>query len=386
MAFYSSEDRKRGSYEPWDDKGSKCYKINVDLRLLTLENMDLTKFSLYVFSSFFIFYQVGGGKLLVVPMDGSHWLSMRLVVEKLMQNGHDVVVVMPESSLTMGGSEKYTILTFPVPYTSQEISANFQKLSKEHFTLPSHFPWIATAMLDSMMVVFNKFYQTCESLLLNQQLIQKLRDEKFDAIHFLLCGVILAEHLDLPNVNFLRGLPCGYDYDSAQCETPLSYVPRLFSKFSDKMTFIERVKNLMIKLLEPYYCGVIYSSWMRLATELLKKDIAPVQLFSRTSVWLLRYDFVFEYPKTLMPNMVFIGGINCRLQKSLPNFSASDNYSSSTEAVPTFVDGSLLWCTTSTGTFVSHIGIDGTKRTLYEQTLKVSVILDLLVLFNLWNS
>ncbi|XP_073433670.1 UDP-glucuronosyltransferase 1A6-like isoform X8 [Dendrobates tinctorius] len=284
--------------------------------------MDLTKFSLFIFSTFLIFDQVDGGKLLVVPMDGSHWLSLRLVVERLVQNGHDVVVVMPESSLTMGGTEKYTVQTFPVPYTSQEISAYFQKLSKEHFTLPSHFPWIATAMLDSMMVVFNMFYKTCESLVLNQQLIQKLRDEKFDAVFtdpFLLCGVMIAEHLDLPNVNFLRGLPCGYDYDGAQCETPLSYVPRQFSKFSDKMTFIERVKNLMIKLLEPYYCGVIYSSWVQLATELLKKDITPIQLFSRTSIWLLRYDFVFEYPKTIMPNMIFIGGINCRLQKSLPN-------------------------------------------------------------------
>ncbi|XP_075173583.1 UDP-glucuronosyltransferase 1A6-like isoform X5 [Anomaloglossus baeobatrachus] len=282
--------------------------------------MDLIKFSLLIFSSFLIFDQVECRKLLVVPMDGSHWLSMRPVVEKLIQNGHYVVVLMPESSLSMGGSEKYTVQTYPVPYTNREINTCFQKLSYEHFTLPPHFPWIATAMLDSMMVAFNMFYMTCESLLLNQQLIQRLREERFDALltdPILLCGVILAEHLDLPNVNFLRGLPCTYDYNSAQCETPLSYVPRLFSKFSDKMTFIERVKNLMVKLLEPYYCGVMYSSWVRLATEVLKNYITPVQLLSRSSIWLLRYDFVFEYPKTIMPNMVFIGGVNCRLQKSL---------------------------------------------------------------------
>ncbi|XP_073502829.1 UDP-glucuronosyltransferase 1A6-like isoform X6 [Phyllobates terribilis] len=307
--------------------------------------MDLTKFSLFIFSSFLIFDQVDGGKLLVVPMDGSHWLSMLHVVEKLVQNGHDVVVVMPESSLTMVKSEKYTVWTFPVPYTSQEISDAFQKLSNEHFTLPLHFPWIATSMLDSAMVVFHFFYKTCESLVLNQQLIQKLRDEKFDAVFtdpFLLCGVILAEHLDLPNVNFLRGLPCGYDYDSAQCESPLSYVPRLFSKLSDKMTFIERVKNLMIKLLEPYYCGVVSSSWVRSATVLLKKDIVPVQLLSRTSIWLLRYDFVFEYPKTIMPNMVFIGGINCRLQKSLPNDFESLVNSSGEHGFVVFSLGSMV--------------------------------------------
>ncbi|XP_066431804.1 UDP-glucuronosyltransferase 1-6-like isoform X3 [Eleutherodactylus coqui] len=254
-------------------------------------------------------------------MDGSHWLSMRPVVEKVAQNGHDVVVVIPESSLSMGRSEKYAVQTFPVPHTSEEIYGAFQKLSAEHFTLPPDFPWVALAMLDSMLVPFNMFYKTCESLLLNQELIQKLREKKFDAVltdPFLLCGVILAEHLDLPNVNFLRGLPCALDYESAQCETPLSYVPRLFSKFSDKMTFMERMQNFMVKLLEPYYCRAIYNLWIKLASELLKKDITPVQLFSRSSVWLLRYDFVFEYPKPVMPNMIFIGGINCKPAKPLP--------------------------------------------------------------------
>ena len=38
------------------------------------------------------------GRLLVVPMDGSHWFTMQSVVEKLIHNGHEVVVVMPEVS------------------------------------------------------------------------------------------------------------------------------------------------------------------------------------------------------------------------------------------------------------------------------------------------
>ncbi|XP_071977588.1 UDP-glucuronosyltransferase 1A1-like isoform X4 [Engystomops pustulosus] len=286
--------------------------------------MDFTKFSLYtaVLIFFVILHQCDGGKLLVVPMDGSHWLSMRPVVEKLAQNGHKVVVVMPESSLSIRGSEKYSIQTFPVPFTNLEINEVFEKVLSEHFTLPPNYPWAALSMLEKSLITFNIFYKTCEALLHNQELIQKLQGEKFDAIltdPFLLCGVILAEHLDLPNVNFLRGLPCAYDYEGAQCETPLSYVPRLFSKFSDKMTFTERVWNLMVKVHEPYYCQVIYSPLIKLATELLKKDVTPVQLFSRSSIWLLRYDFVFEYPKPVMPNMIFIGGINCAVQKSLPN-------------------------------------------------------------------
>lgn len=48
-----------------------------------------------------------GGKLLVVPMDGSHWLSMKQLVLKLKDRGHEVVVLIPEVSWQM---EKGTII------------------------------------------------------------------------------------------------------------------------------------------------------------------------------------------------------------------------------------------------------------------------------------
>ncbi|KAK1166304.1 UDP-glucuronosyltransferase 1-6-like [Acipenser oxyrinchus oxyrinchus] len=44
---------------------------------------------------------VQGGKLLVVPMDGSHWISMKVVVEELGRKGHQVVVVIPERDITV---------------------------------------------------------------------------------------------------------------------------------------------------------------------------------------------------------------------------------------------------------------------------------------------
>ncbi|XP_063789321.1 UDP-glucuronosyltransferase 1A1-like [Pseudophryne corroboree] len=295
-----------------------------------------------------ILSQADGGKLLVVPMDGSHWLSMRPVVERLAQNGHEVVVVMPENSLALSGSKSYTVKTFTVPFSSQEVTAKLQKLGRDHFTLPSYFPWIAIRMLNVMMETFDVFYTMCERLLLNQELMEELRREKFDAVFtdpFLLCGVIVAEHLELPNVNFLRGVPCLYDIASAQCDTPFSYVPRIFSMNSDKMNFIERTKNVLVKMLEPYYCGIVYFRFIQLACDVLQKEVTAVQLLSRSSVWLLRYDFVFEYPRPVMPNMVFIGGINCNHRKPLTKeFQAMVNSS-----------GELGFVVFSLGSMVSEI-------------------------------
>ncbi|NWH52303.1 UD16 glucuronosyltransferase, partial [Fregata magnificens] len=60
-----------------------------------------------------------GGKLLVMPQDGSHWLSMHVVLEKLWEMGHEIVVVIPDATLLMKNSQSFTIKTYSVPYTQE---------------------------------------------------------------------------------------------------------------------------------------------------------------------------------------------------------------------------------------------------------------------------
>ncbi|NXC37204.1 UD18 glucuronosyltransferase, partial [Campylorhamphus procurvoides] len=67
----------------------------------------------------------GAGKLLVVPMVGSHWLSMQEVVEKLSERGHEVVVVMPEVSWHMEASQAYKVVTHPVTQPLEELDGTF---------------------------------------------------------------------------------------------------------------------------------------------------------------------------------------------------------------------------------------------------------------------
>ncbi|NXW63485.1 UD18 glucuronosyltransferase, partial [Eurystomus gularis] len=66
-----------------------------------------------------------GGKLLVVPMVGSHWLSMQQVVEKLSERGHEVVVVMPEVSWQMETTQAYSVKTYPASQTLEELDSVF---------------------------------------------------------------------------------------------------------------------------------------------------------------------------------------------------------------------------------------------------------------------
>nr|XP_056712109.1 UDP-glucuronosyltransferase 1A1-like isoform X1 [Euleptes europaea] len=261
-----------------------------------------------------------GGKLLVVPMDGSHWLSMQSVLNQLKQNGHEIVVVAPEINMHIKPSgDLYTMKTYPVPFTKEELKEHFRGGINVMFEdLPFLFKFVKTynRMKNTTTVLFS----TCTSLLYNQELMEDLEQSKFDAIFtdpMMPCGQIVAEYLDVPSVFFLRGIPCGLDSEALQCPTPPSYVPRIFTTNTDRMTFVQRVKNLLFYMSESFLCGFVYSPYSNLAAEFLQKDITVTELLSHGSVWLMRADFAFDYPKPLMPNMIAIGGINCAGKKSL---------------------------------------------------------------------
>uniref|UniRef100_A0A803VLQ7 Uncharacterized protein n=1 Tax=Ficedula albicollis TaxID=59894 RepID=A0A803VLQ7_FICAL len=151
--------------------------------------------------------------------------------------------------------------------------------------------------------------------------MQEVVEDHFDAIltdPIFMCGTILAHHLSLPFVFFMRGFGCNLHFSAPQSPSPLSYVPRLFSFNSDRMTFFQRVENALISLLELDYCNSYYAEALKLSSEVLQRDMSLTDLVSPAAIWIMRFDFVFEYVRPVMPNMVFIGGLNCAKEKPLP--------------------------------------------------------------------
>uniref|UniRef100_G3TTT8 Uncharacterized protein n=1 Tax=Loxodonta africana TaxID=9785 RepID=G3TTT8_LOXAF len=138
---------------------------------------------------------------------------------------------------------------------------------------------------------------------------------------FDLCGLIIAKYFSLPSVVFTRGPFCHYLEEGTQCPSPSSCVPRILLGFSDTMTFRERVQNQIFHLEERLFCHYLFKSGLEIASEILETPVTAYDLYSHTSIWLLRTDFVFDYPKPVMPNMVFIGGISCNQGKPLPEFN-----------------------------------------------------------------
>ncbi|XP_071667442.1 UDP-glucuronosyltransferase 1A1-like isoform X5 [Patagioenas fasciata] len=269
---------------------------------------------------------------------------MRVVLEKLRERGHEVVAVIPEATLLLNSSQSFTIKTYSVPYTQEFLDESYHSIGEKSF---DNSPILEKSafLLINMSESTNIFSSTCRHLLYNKELMKNLNDTKFDAIMtdpVLPCGPIVAEYLSLPSVYFMRGLPCTLDYKATQCPSPFSYVPKTFTSSADHMTFTERVKNLLVGISEDLFCYLFYLKYENLASEFLQREVTVLELFSKASLWLMRYDFVFEYPRPVMPNMVYVGGINCGQRKSLSKeFEAIVN-ASGEHGIVVFSLGSLV--------------------------------------------
>ncbi|XP_054133700.1 LOW QUALITY PROTEIN: UDP-glucuronosyltransferase 1A1-like [Melozone crissalis] len=266
------------------------------------------------------------GKLLVVPMDGSHWLSMREVLDMLRQKGHEVVVVAPEVALHIKPSKNFVMKMFSVPFTQKEMEKDFKAFFQVSFEEGSFFERFLK-VYRGMKRITDLEFSSCEKFLQNKELIRYLEETKFDALltdPFVPCGVILAEHLSLPSIYFLRGIPCGLDFEATQCPKPPppSYIPRVFTGLTDLMTFLQRVKNLLFDFPSVFLCDFAFEPYSKLASEFLQREVTVQDLLHKGSVWLLRLEFVLEYPRPLMPNIIPIGGVNCA-HKELPQFSVN---------------------------------------------------------------
>uniref|UniRef100_A0A8C6Y8R7 UDP-glucuronosyltransferase n=1 Tax=Naja naja TaxID=35670 RepID=A0A8C6Y8R7_NAJNA len=294
--------------------------------------------------TFFFLKLSDGGKVLVIPMDGSHWLSIQPVMERLHHRGHQVIAVVPDANLLIKPSDHYIVKTFAVPYSTEYLKTELQKLGYKVFV---HQPFLTriTETLARIRNITMIYLNNCKQLLYNKDLITYLQDSKFNVVvmdPLSPCGQIVAEYLSIPSVFYSRGIPCGLDAEATKCPNPLSYIPKFFTGSTDHMTFNQRVNNVLFGSFQSMVCNLVYSPFEGLIKEFLHRDMTVVELYSQASIWLLRYDFVFEYPRPIMPNMILIGGINCAKEKPLTQEFESILEKSGEDGVVVFSMGSML--------------------------------------------
>uniref|UniRef100_A0A8C9XIE8 UDP-glucuronosyltransferase n=1 Tax=Sander lucioperca TaxID=283035 RepID=A0A8C9XIE8_SANLU len=262
------------------------------------------------------------GNLLVVPMDGSHWVGIKAIAQEMGRRGHRVTVLIPEISIRMGPGKHYDTVTYPVPYDKAHIDS-IMSSNKDMMQTSAHsFTEKIWKGFSKIQKITGFIHTTAESLLFNVSLISHLAQQNFDAVltdPMVPTGSLIARKFGIPTINLLRGIPCSLDMKSAGCPSPPSYVPRFLTRYTDKMSFQERAFNTLVST----YSQITYAllcTFVHLCSvmPLTYRWLYWTEVLSESAIWLLRMDFTLEFPRPIMPNVVLVGGINCNVRHPLP--------------------------------------------------------------------
>ncbi|XP_051896231.1 UDP-glucuronosyltransferase 2A1-like [Pristis pectinata] len=270
-----------------------------------------------------------GAKILVVPIDGSHWVNMKILVEELKLHGHNITMLYNSVSLYFKeSSDLYQSIVVQMQNKSDEYAGNevIQGLVQESLK-SSQNGWTLwdNIMFQNIMANFiyssHKWNQAFNiAIFENKTLLKQLENSNFDLIltdPVFGTGPMLAYYLKVPLVYNVRWQMSG-EAHFLFAPSPPSYVPIPGSLLTDKMNFLQRTENLMHNLLQFVFSEFfLYPIYNEICHRYLGPDIDIQTLLLRADVWLMRVNFVFEFPRPTMPNFVYIGGFQCKPARPL---------------------------------------------------------------------
>ncbi|XP_063321627.1 UDP-glucuronosyltransferase 2B15-like [Pelmatolapia mariae] len=264
--------------------------------------------------------------ILVVPVDGSHWINMKIILEQLHSRGHNITVLRsPKSWYIPNNSSIFTSIN--ISMLEDELDVNYyNKMLQDVMECRTYPTFIRTfcqqysikPVLDHNHKILARSVAT---IIEDTIFIQKLQDTKFDLMltdPCLTIGVLLGSYLKLPMVFNVRWINAGEGHFTI-APSPISYVPVTGSELHDQMDFLERTKNML------HYLYSVIAQYLIINpaySDLLQRHFPPgtdlLSLQRRADIWLFRTDFVFEFPRPTMPNVVYIGGFHCKKAQPLP--------------------------------------------------------------------
>ncbi|KAM4577435.1 UDP-glucuronosyltransferase 2B31-like [Odontesthes bonariensis] len=269
---------------------------------------------------------VNGGKVLVFPVDGSHWVNMNIIIQELHARGHEVTVLRPSATWYIKpDSPHYKAIT--IHFSAELDGEKFNSCIKEVLMTrrQSASFWTRMSLEFDIMKLFYYVHKDAlrmvEAMFEDTKLMQSLLDAKYDL--FLTDpaiggGVLLGHRLGLPLVFNVRWTIQG-DGHQVIAPSPLSYVPIPGSELTDKMTFNQRIRNIMTYLFTYVYISyVIEPNYKPFVHRYFGSDVHYMELFQAADIWLMRNDFIFEFPRPTMPNVVYMSGFQCKPSKPLP--------------------------------------------------------------------
>uniref|UniRef100_G3RGA9 UDP glucuronosyltransferase family 2 member A1 complex locus n=1 Tax=Gorilla gorilla gorilla TaxID=9595 RepID=G3RGA9_GORGO len=211
-----------------------------------------------------------GGNVLIWPMEGSHWLNVKIIIDELIKKEHNVTVLVASGALfiTPTSNSSLTFEIYKVPFGKERIEGvikDFILTWLENRPSPSTI-W---RFYQEMAKVIKDFHmvsqEICDGVLKNQQLMEKLKKSKFEVLvsdPVFPCGDIVALKLGIPFMYSLRFSPAStVEKHCGKVPYPPSYVPAVLSELTDQMSFTDRIRNFISYHLQDYMFETLWKSW-----------------------------------------------------------------------------------------------------------------------------
>uniref|UniRef100_A0A8D0CJ73 UDP-glucuronosyltransferase n=1 Tax=Scleropages formosus TaxID=113540 RepID=A0A8D0CJ73_SCLFO len=291
------------------------------------------------------------GNVLVLPGEYSHWINMQAIVEELVKRNHSITVLVSTASPTVDyrKNENFNFEVLQVPFSKSEMHSvsqemiNFWMHKTQNASLLDTFFKVKEVM--EKATVLQK--EICDAMLRNSKLQDKLRRTQYEGLlvdPMVQCGDLLAQVLGIPLIFSLR-FSFGYTIERfcGQLPTPASYVPASPVQFSDRMSFVQRLKNV---LLYTFHSLLFYIhttvNWDHYYSEILGKPTTACEVMGKADLWLIRTNWDFDYPRPLLPNFQFVGGLHCKPSNPLPADMEEFAQSSGDDGIVVFSLGTMV--------------------------------------------
>ncbi|XP_032772789.1 UDP-glucuronosyltransferase 2B1 [Rattus rattus] len=314
--------------------------------------MSMKQTSVFLLIQLICYFRPGAcGKVLVWPTEYSHWINIKIILNELAQRGHEVTVLVSSASILIEPTKESSINfeIYSVPLSKTDLEYSFAKWidewTRDFETLSI---WTYYSKLQE---IFNEYSDVvenlCKALVWNKSLMKKLQGSQFDVILADAvgpCGELLAELLKTPLVYSLRFCP-GYRCEKFSGGLPLppSYVPVVLSELSDRMTFVERVKNMLqVLYFDFWFQPFKEKSWSQFYSDALGRPTTLTEMMGKADIWLIRTFWDLEFPHPFLPNFDFVGGLHCKPAKPLPKEMEEFVQSSGEHGVVVFSLGSMV--------------------------------------------
>ncbi|XP_072477026.1 UDP-glucuronosyltransferase 2B4-like isoform X3 [Notamacropus eugenii] len=290
------------------------------------------------------------GKVLVWPMEYSHWINLKALLNGLIQRSHEVTVLTPSATVFIdpGNSSGFHVEVFPVETIQEDLASVFENW----ITLWSEFRKLSALQYGAaMQKIFFEYSRLiklqCESAVLNKDLMKTLKNGKYEVVisdALCPCGELIAEILGIPFFYSLR-FTMGNTLEKycGGLPSPPSYVPVPMTILTDKMTFMERVKNMLFFIyFDFWFQNFDMKDWDQFYSDVLGRPTTLCETMGKADIWLIRTYWDLQFPHPYLPNFEFVGGLHCKPAKPLPEEMEKFVQSSGEHGIVVFSLGSMI--------------------------------------------